>query len=267
MSLSATVPARVLRRQASRLPPSAGDPRHPLDQCRGDDDSDPQRAADLQRASGLVSGQGFEFRPPAARHRRDWGQAGSRAMSKPSASASTPPACSACPTSMASRRSAAFPPGSRCRRIRIWRPGGAGTSCSPGSSSPMASSICSSACLRPIAAPAGSRRGGELRPIGASLREHLTAAFPQGRGGDALQRDSEAHLSRRRAGPAAAANSRGPRHVAGLRRHRALAARSFRRPAERAHGAFHHRDAAGAVRRSSISSWWFCPARSTICAA
>ena len=40
----------------------------------------------------------------------------------------------------------AFPSWLRCRRSRIWRPGGAGISCSPGSSSSTASSISPSGC-------------------------------------------------------------------------------------------------------------------------
>ena len=167
-------------RAAAGVSSSAGHPRRALDQCRRADGPADERPANLQRPSRAVSRLGFDVRPSAARHRRDRRDAGRTAMSRPSATASTPPACLASPTSTASRRSAAFPPGSRCRRIRISRPAGAGISCSPGFSSSTASSISAFGLVSgAVAAPPDPDRR-RTRRIAAVAARASDAAFPQG---------------------------------------------------------------------------------------
>ena len=93
---------------------------------------------------------------------------------------STRPACSAPRAATTARwKSAAFPPGRRCRRIRIWRWAGAGISSSPGFWCSMGSSISRTLSL--------SRHIRDLWPSLADLRaiphavvEHLQLRFPTG---------------------------------------------------------------------------------------
>ena len=140
-----------------------------------------------------------------------------------------------------SRPRAAFPRGSRCRPFRISRRAGAGTSCSPGFSSLNGLVyLLFGLIVRPVAAPADPDWSRTAVEIGASLREHLRLHFPQGEAATRYNVHPEAHLSRGRARPAAAADSRRPRHVARHRRMRALAARRC--------------SAAGRARAPSISS-------------
>ncbi len=107
---------------------------------------------------------------------------------------------------------------------------------------------------RPGSSGAGSSpRGNSSATSAASIREHLHAAVPPGRRGQALQRPAEARLSRRDRGSAAASGPGRVGDVAGHGQRRALAAHAFRRPAIGPHDPLHHRRSAGRCSSSSMS--------------
>ena len=104
--------------------------------------------------------------------------------------------------------------------------------------------------------PARSRADGRRAQAYRRLdRRACAAQIPQRRGGQALQRAAEAHLSLRRADPSAADAAHRARHVAGHGRGLPLPARHVRRPADGAHHPLHLGEPASCCSSSCISSW------------